>query len=149
MDLDSRLGRAVVAALTDDLRRAPWRGLADRLAGHCYVASEAMYHATGGRNGPWTPCSVRHEGTVHWYLRDAQGRVCDLTAGQFRTSVPYDQGRCRGFLTRGPSKRAQVVLEKVLETGVDARGIRGMMAFVNGRGNPARDAGKAPTAGPG
>lgn len=31
-------------SLTDDLRKESWRGNKNKLAGHCYVASEAAFH---------------------------------------------------------------------------------------------------------
>jgi hypothetical protein len=107
------LAARIVAALTDDLRRAPWRGSSNPLAGHCYVASEAAWHALGGKASGWTPCTLRHEGGPHWFLRHADGRVLDLTAGQFTTPVPYAAARGCGFLTREPSKRARVVLAAI------------------------------------
>lgn len=104
--------RGILSNLTDDLRRAPWKGNPNPLAGHCYVASEALYHSLGDRVD-WTPCTVRHEGAVHWFLRHRDGRIADLTAGQFLTIPDYSSGRGRGFLTRQPSKRTQVVLDKL------------------------------------
>lgn len=101
---------AVRGALTDDLRRAPWRGSTNPVAGHCYVASEAMHHLTGGR---LRPRYVRHEGAPHWFLVDTDGTVVDPTADQFSTPVPYEQGRGIGFLTKQPSARARVVIERV------------------------------------
>jgi len=104
----------VVGSLTDELRRPPWRGSENPLAGHCYVASEALYHFLGGE--PWVPQFVRHEGSPHWFLKNREtGEVLDSTAGQFATPVPYDKARGKGFLTRQPSKRARVVLQRVLD----------------------------------
>jgi len=40
------------------------------------------------------------------------GVVIDPTAGQFSTPVPYDRARGRGFLTKTPSKRAQILIER-------------------------------------
>ena len=97
----------------DDLRRAPWRGSTNHLAGHCYVACEALYHRWGGREAGWTPQSIRHEGAPHWYLRHAEHGVVDPTAGQFRTAVPYSKGTGRGFLTRQPSKRARALMTRL------------------------------------
>ena len=98
------------AALTDDLRRPPWRGNPNPLAGHCYVACEALFHATGRR---LRPHFVRHEGAPHWFLRDARGNVIDPTAGQFQSTPDYAQGRGKGFLTQKPSKRAAIVLARL------------------------------------
>lgn len=101
---------AVKRALSDELRRPPWRGSPNRLAGHCYVACEALFHLTGGR---FRPHFIRHEGAPHWFLQDERGRVIDPTASQFRTPVPYDRGRGKGFLTKQPSKRAALVISRV------------------------------------
>ena len=98
-------------ALTDDLRRAPWKGSPSRYAGHCYVASEALYHLMG-RDG-LTPQNIRHEGASHWYLLADDGTILDPTADQFSTPVPYEAGRGKGFLTKQPSKRAQEVIRRV------------------------------------
>lgn len=104
----------LLRALTDDLRRAPWRGSPCHVAGHCYVASEAMWHALGGKDSGFTPAVIRHEGATHWFLRNARtGDVLDLTADQFSSPVPYSRGRGCGFLTRSPSRRARIVLYRM------------------------------------
>lgn len=102
---------SLIDALTDDLRRKPWRGNPNPLAGHCYVASEVEYHLRGGK-----PMFVRHEDQPHWFVvRD--GQVIDHTASQFETPVPYENGVGKGFLTRQPSKRAQIVLDRLSQIG--------------------------------
>lgn len=99
--------------LTDDLRRPPWRGHPNPLAGHCYVVSEVLYHLAGGRQSGLTPQFIQHEGQPHWFLRASDGAVIDPTAKQFETPVPYDLAKGCGFLTRGPSKRAQILLDRI------------------------------------
>ena len=90
------------------------------MRGNCYVTSEAVYHLTGGSEGPWRPATVRVPGhkDVHWYLlHRTTGQVLDLTAAQFIDSPAkpiYDHGRGRGFLTRKPSKRAQILIQSML-----------------------------------
>lgn len=86
----ARLGARIRSALSDDLRSSRYRGQACSTAGHCYVASEAAYHAMGGSASGFTPQFVRHEGEPHWYLK--------------------------GFLTKEPSKRARVILERIAHT---------------------------------
>jgi len=113
----ARLIERVRAELTDDLLRpeslnAPRRTSS---AGHCYVASETIYHLTGR---VLRPVRIVHENTPHWFLIDADGNVVDATADQFATPVPYDEGRRRPFRTRRPSKRAQTLIRRVL-TGDD------------------------------
>ncbi len=108
------LTSAVRAAVieSDDLRNRPWRGSSNPYAGHCYVASEAVYHALGGRESGITPMNISHEGAPHWWLRLASGEMVDVTAEQFSTPVPYAQGRGRGFLTSHPSQRAAELLRR-------------------------------------
>lgn len=80
------------------------------LGGHCYVASEAYYHARGGKDsGLGIYCLSWDDGGTHWYLRDGDTFV-DLTV-ENPDGVPYYEGNKRGFLTSGPSKRARKVLD--------------------------------------
>ena len=96
----------------DDLRRAGYRGRLNPAAGHCYVASEVIFHLTGWK---YKPMFIRHEGEPHWYLLSPDGDVVDVTHWQFRTPVPYDQGRGKGFLTPNPSKRAKEMMRRIAE----------------------------------
>lgn len=92
--------------------------------GNCYVTCEALYHLLGGAEAFLVPHTVRHEGDVHWYLvREVDyplGRgigtlmcrdILDPTASQFKTTPDYSKGRGRGFLTKGPSKRAKALMK--------------------------------------
>lgn len=122
---------AVQQALSDELRRPPWQGTDNPYAGHCYVASEALYHLLGGKAGGYRPMYIRHEGSPHWFLKDTKGNVVDPTASQFRTAVPYDDAIGKGFLTDKPSKRAQIVLDRVQgKTVISDEGIRPREAIV-------------------
>ena len=116
-DRPAKLVEGVRGVLSDDLRAPTYRGAPGCTAGHCYVASEALYHLLGGKGGGWTPQFVTHEGGPHWFLKHSGGRVLDPTSDQFSTPVPYDQGRGKGFLTALPSKRAQQVIERMLSEG--------------------------------
>lgn len=107
---------AVQGALDDSLRRAPWKGSSNPMAGHCYVASEALYHMLGGKASGWTPMFIRHEDAPHWFLKNRSGKVLDPTASQFHTPVPYDKGKGKGFLTAEPSKRAKTVIDRALKS---------------------------------
>jgi len=99
---------------SDDLRRRPYRGAENPLAGHCYVASEVLYHLLGSGAAGWVPQHLRHEGVPHWYLRNRRtGEILDPTAGQFRRPPPHARGRGKGFLTRAPSRRARALIERM------------------------------------
>jgi len=90
------------------------------LAGHCYVASEALYHLFK-ESMLLKPMHLRHENCSHWYLMH-DNTVIDITEKQFKTPVPYHKGRGRGFLTKKPSKRAATLISKV-RNDLKAKGI--------------------------
>lgn len=110
MHLTNPIVKRVREVLTDDLRLKPWKGSPNPMAGHCYVACEVIYYMT---NQLLRPCYIKHEGSSHWFLMDGSGTIIDPTWDQFETPVPYEKGIGKGFLTRGPSKRARIVLERL------------------------------------
>jgi len=116
----------------DDLLKNPddiWP-LHHPLSGHCYIASEAFYHLTGGKER-WQveriSIEVEEPGSrdatteyTHWYLREQEtGDIVDLTAEQFTEykhddiTINYDKGTPTGFLTGDPSKRAQKLISSL------------------------------------
>ena len=101
----------VRSVLTDDLLKPIYRNMANRkpTTGHCYAASEAIYHMLSGCK----PMQINHEGGSHWYLLGPSGEVLDATADQFSTPVPYNLGKGKGFLTKAPSKRATEIIRRV------------------------------------
>lgn len=109
--------------------------LSHPLAGHCYAASEAYFYLNGGYTAFTVErCEVPVEepgptgGTMrftHWYLRTRDTEeVIDLTAEQFTeyehddVEIPYNEGIATGFMTDGPSERAQEIMDAV---GGDSR----------------------------
>lgn len=106
--------------LTPDLLKPRFRRKAEGqhpTFGHCYVAAEALYHLLGGREAGLKAVRGRDDqGIVHWWLEDAEGAILDPTAEQYTSkglSPPYERGRAAGFLTREPSKRARVLMDRV------------------------------------
>jgi len=65
-----------------------------------------------------SPHMVKHEGVNYWYVKYKSGNIIDITADQFRKLPDYGKGRGRGFLTKKPSKKAQVVIDRVMEINV-------------------------------
>lgn len=108
------LTQQIQAALSRDLLRPQYQNLrACPYTGHCYVASEVLYHLYGKQNG-YTPACMAHENTMHWFLRNKQtGQILDITVEQFQSVPNYKQARGCGFLTREPSKRAQEVMRRI------------------------------------
>lgn len=109
-----QLIEAIGNRLTPDLLSSKWNGrIKNQLSGHCYVASEAFYHLAGGKQAGYRPYFVRHEGGSHWWVEHEDGTVIDITAAQFWTPIPYEDGVGKGFLTRQPSKRAAELIRRV------------------------------------
>lgn len=94
------------------------------LHGQCYVASEAYYHLTGGKD-EWKPQFIEvnwggFDGNYvcpHWFLESRDGsRVVDLTVEQFSQNdieVPHHDSVGRGFVPPSPSGRAKEVMQAV------------------------------------
>lgn len=91
--------------------------------GHCYAASEALYHLLGGPPSGWFPVRGRDgDGIVHWWLQNRHGEVLDPTADQYLSvnkEPPYANGVPGGFLTREPSKRARDIMGRVQKRDTD------------------------------
>jgi hypothetical protein len=105
---------AIQGALTPDLLTPAWRARADHPhAGHCYVASEALWYALGASAGPYRPHVARQGEITHWWLNGPQGPL-DPTADQFPDGFDYALGHGCGFLTKGISARAAVLLSRAL-----------------------------------
>ena len=110
----------IQAVLSPNLLYPAWRKheLLNKnyVAGHCYTASEVLYHLWGKQRG-FTPHQVEVETAVgwvsHWYLQ-RESDILDPTSEQFGTrEIPYHAGVARGFLTKRPSKRAQEIMRRM------------------------------------
>lgn len=108
-------------ALTRELLSPKYRKTpqATPLEGHCYVASEALYHLLGGAQAGLKAFVAGYiengEKYTHWWLTDQNGKILDVTADQYLLvgkKPPYHLGRPIGFLTKNPSKRAQIVMQR-------------------------------------
>ncbi len=103
---------AVQQSLSDELRHPRYHNDPNPLRGHCYVASEAVWHLLGGTTSGLVAAVLRTTDETHWFLRGADGDLVDPTAGQFAQPPDYARGRACGFLTRAPSRRAAVVIAR-------------------------------------
>ncbi len=115
--MDAKLIAAIVANLTPDLLPNDfWRrkNRKNPMAGHCYVASEVYFHLS---SEIMKPCVVRvNREITHWFLENIDtGERVDITAAQFKSkSPPYEKAKGCGFLTKQPSKRAAILIARVL-----------------------------------
>ncbi len=105
--------------LTPDLLKKEYRAenSSNPMFGHCYVASEVLYHTLGATSNYSAACGKDDRGIVHWWIVDnSTGEIYDATADQYLSkglTPPYSKGRKTGFLTKLPSKRAQIVLARL------------------------------------
>jgi hypothetical protein len=108
--------------LTLDLAPPMWQKIAKRFKktsvpgfGCCYPASEVLYFLAGKKFG-FKPAFTKDPNTRggHWFLKHPDGRIADPTAAQFE-GVPFDYSKSRGcgFLTKGLSKRAKILLRRM------------------------------------
>jgi hypothetical protein len=116
---------AVRSVLSPDLLKPQYRDHPDNpMYGHCYVASEALFHLLGGRASNWRPYRGRDEsGVMHWWLQmtASPGGLLDVTADQYYSvgkTPPYAVGRMGTFLTLEPSKRARTVIDRVADAAL-------------------------------
>lgn len=110
--MNTKLINKIVDNLSDDLLKKEYKTLPDKnkFTGHCYVASEAYYYLSKEELQVF---HIRHEDSVHWFLKDIDGNIIDITKNQFKTPVPYKKARRGFFLTQFPSKRAVQLMNKV------------------------------------
>jgi len=91
--------------------------------GHCYVASEALYHLLKSKKlkGTFEPYhALDMNGIVHHWLQNDTGKILDVTKSQYtkkskRPPYKYKEGTHRAFIGGGskPSKRAKDVIKCV------------------------------------
>lgn len=113
---------AIRASLSRDLLSPAYRRSipegADPVVGHCYVATEAAYHAFGKRSGLETYVARLADGGTHWWLMNpATSEVVDLTHEQTRKPFPYvtaghSKRMRKGAGPRGISRRGQELLRR-------------------------------------
>jgi hypothetical protein len=117
--------------LTEDLLKSEYRehNRVNQMFGHCYVATETLYHFLkqeyvieknfGVRQtDEFSPHHSKDEnGITHWWLQDQMGNKLDLTVDQYLSQdrqPPYENSRKGAFLTKQPSRRSQELINRVL-----------------------------------
>lgn len=106
--------------LSDDLLKPEFREIKNRkpTTGHCYVAAEAMYHLLSKKQKTlYKPHRLKINGTTHWYLmykgQSGVTTILDATYDQFNFMPKYEKGIGCGFLTKQPSKRTSILLNRI------------------------------------
>ena len=111
----------IQAVLTPDLLSKDylkrWTPRRHRVWGHCYAASEALFHMLGGKKAGYASYHVNVDGESHWLIKTGNA-VLDPTAGQFAgmqfadLTIQIVSSPC-GFLTKQPSTRAAEIIRRV------------------------------------
>lgn len=109
------ISKKIIENLSNDLRKTKYKKSQNFLAGHCYVATEALFYLLNKKEKKfWKPRWVKHENDTHWYIQNIETKqIIDLTRKQFKTKVPYHKGIGCGFLTKKPSKRTKILLSRI------------------------------------
>ena len=78
--------------------------------GYCYVLAEVVYHYFAPEGS--RPYVMRTgDDDTHWFLKDPDGRVIDLTDDQFEEQLDYSQGKPQNFMTKEISKRGTILAD--------------------------------------
>jgi len=107
---EQAVAQAVQSVLTAELLKPEWRRKAAlserRFLGHCYVASEALYHLLGGKAKGYRAVNLSKKAAPrfgpHWWVENPSGEVIDVTAEQFAEPVPYYLGVYKAWITSLP-----------------------------------------------
>jgi len=116
---DASIANAIEAVrkhLSPDLLKKELRNKVDHpMYGHCYVATEALWHLTEQKL--FVLRAKDDEGITHWWLQDKLGNRYDPTFDQYTDrgkEPPYIHGQRAGFLTGDkPSKRTEELLNRI------------------------------------
>ena len=104
--------------LQSSYRKMHRDGDCNPLFGHCFVATEVLWELLKEQNiNEFLPHYVCHEECGHWFLKHRQnGDIVDVTAGQFKTPVPYHKRGRRSSMMRLeeiPTKRTIEFLRRI------------------------------------
>ena len=118
---ESRLIQDIQSVLTPDLLHPTylrqWNSNRPVYWGHCYAASEALFHMLGGKKAGYTSHCIRIDSSTHWFLRH-KDTILDPTYEQFclnphaRVIISITH-ITTAFLTALPSKRALEIIQRV------------------------------------
>ena len=100
--------------LSQDLLKPQFKGHPNKLWGHCYVASEALYHLLGADASYYRPMRIKVNSVNHWFLKNKKtNEILDVTAEQFDFKLDYSKAKNAAFLTKKPSKRCKILIERI------------------------------------
>jgi hypothetical protein len=109
----------IISNLSDELLKPKYKKILNKnkYTGHCYVASEALFHLLNKNEKiNYTAAYLKINGDTHWFLKNKiNGNIIDITKPQFDFELDYSTSKNATFLTKLPSKRTQILLNKIYE----------------------------------
>jgi uncharacterized protein (DUF362 family) len=78
--------------------------------GYCYVVAEVVYHYIAP-NGSKPYVINFGNGYTHWFVKDNNEKIIDLTADQFDQPLDYSKAKPQNFMTHTISKRGRILAE--------------------------------------
>lgn len=107
----------VLSSLTDDLLKNKYKSNNQNYSGHCYVATEAIYYLLDDDDKKYyIPSILKINNITHWFLKNRiTGDIIDPTKKQFDFIIDYTKSRNSSFLTKKPSKRTLILLNRIYE----------------------------------
>lgn len=117
----NNLIQKIQSHLSNDLLKDKYKLICSnkhRYFGHCYVATETFYHSLPEfEKLNWIPQILSTEHGTHWFLKNKiTNEIIDLTKEQFSYTLDYSKSTGCGFLTKNPSKRSLILMNRLNET---------------------------------
>ena len=106
--------------LTKDLLKGRCKIQEHKLDGHCYVGAESLYHLIDKKNYNiyYYVYTDEFGRATHWWLQHKENHIIlDPTKEQYTDAgltPPYHLKKRGVFLTKLPSKRAKIVIDRVV-----------------------------------
>ncbi len=127
---------AIVQNLTPDLVAVKFRkrNETNRMFGHCYHASACLQKIFGTKEIKLYR-AVDFSETYHWWAKDNDEKVIDLTADQYYSigeKPPYESGEKKSSLGWGYRKKVDTLFERVERT-LNGSNIEQHMGEKNGK----------------
>jgi hypothetical protein len=111
------VSKVIINNLTPDLLPKKWveRNSSNPMFGHCHNASACLQKIFGSKNIKLYR-ALDEEDIWHWWAVDKEGKLIDLTAGQYYSmerTPPYETGEKSSMLGFGYRTRVLQLLDKV------------------------------------
>jgi hypothetical protein len=117
--VENKLVDLIINNLSDDLLKKRFLGVKNRnkYTGHCYVATETLFHLLPDDvKSKYKPSTLKINDETHWFLKNViTGEIIDPTKKQFNFDLKYDNSRYAAFLTKKPSKRSLILINRIYE----------------------------------